>query len=192
MAYSFKEPQFDADRAARARGYLNRLVPIAKTPGETYVTEQRGLPLPDGDDLLYLPDPDGMTGEGAVVSIIRLPATAEISAIQATYVDAAGRPSQHPGCPKGKGGTPLKRDTYALVKHGNRDGLSMVGAVPRAPEPPVLEGYDWSDTAFLVEGRLEKLIPMAALGLPHVFGAGGLTDLRQWSGEIGRFWALND
>jgi hypothetical protein len=147
MAYSFKEPQFDAERAARARGYLNRLVPIAGTPGELYVTDQRGLPLPDGEDLRYLADPDGMTGEGAVASLIRV--DGEVSALQLTYIDAAGRPSQHPSLPKGKGGEFLKRDTYALVKNGSRDGLSTVGAVAGALAPPDIEGYDWSDTAFL-------------------------------------------
>jgi hypothetical protein len=43
--------------------------------------------------------------------------------------------------------------------------------------PPDLPGIDWAATAILTEGRLEKLVPFAALGIPHVYGGGALTCL---------------
>ena len=175
MVYPPNEPKFNQDRAEVAAKYMARSTPIEKgDPGALYITRERGLPMVRSEDLRVFPDPHRMTGEFGLISVIRKPGEADPSAIQVTYIDVAGRISQHPRKPKDKKGNALKRDTFALLPNGSRDGLSVVGEVEDARDLVADLDLDLCSTAFLVEGRLEKVIPLRAIGVPHVYGAGGL------------------
>jgi hypothetical protein len=89
----------------------------------------------------------------AVVSLLRDGDDA-VSGLQLTFHDVLGAPSAKAP----------KRQSYSLRPNGMRDGLFYAG------------GGEGS-RAFITEGRLEKSIALASLGLGPVYGGGGRTIL---------------
>ena len=122
--------------------------------------EQRGIPAETieahQDELRYLEAniPGRPLGEHALAALIRDAATGEVIAFQLSFCDPQGgrvaRTKQHP-----------PKKTYVLRKGGSLAGLFLIGA----PEP--------GGRLYLVEGRAEKALMVAAAGCLPVAGFGG-------------------
>jgi hypothetical protein len=91
------DEDLEAERAAKserireiARGWLQQLVEVIGTPGETYL-RSRGLEPPYPDCVRFLERTD-RTGEGAVIAVLT-DESGEPVALQLGYVDARGAKS---------------------------------------------------------------------------------------------------
>jgi hypothetical protein len=156
----------DAARAARyaefARQTLDTLVPVAKTPAETYLLA-RGI-LGVHLDLGWIPD-DARPGEGALVGVIRDP-SGEAVGIQLGYLDAAGK----------------KREAGDTERRHFWINAEAVGAGfytgPESPDP--------AELVYLCEG-LENACSLAlARPAARVIGLPGIGRLRKLQAFRGR------
>ena len=146
--------------AHSARELFSKLFRTCPAAPAGLALEQRGIPTETiaahQDELRYLEAdiPGRPRGEHALAALIRDAATGEVIAFQLSFCDPQGgrvaRTKQHP-----------PKKTYVLRKGGSLAGLFLIGE----PEP--------GGRLYLVEGRAEKALMIAAAGCLPVAGFGG-------------------
>jgi hypothetical protein len=147
----------DADaKLELAKALLDRALPVTEgDPAWWYLVKSRKLPatavraaLPE----LRLVEPliEGRPATDYGIASLLRDAGGAVTGLQLTFVNITGTPSA----------TAPRRQSYALRQHGVRDALS-------GPLGPA------GEVAYLVEGRLEKVVALAAAGLGPVYGGGG-------------------
>jgi hypothetical protein len=158
--YASAKETFSAADARRelAQALQGRFQPLEGSPAELYAVRTRRLPADTVRacaDLWHLPPPiDGRPPQDhALVSLLRDPATGDITGFQLEFCDILGATTD----------TEPRKITYALREHGARDGLFFAGGN--------------GDVAYLTEGYSCKALAVASLGIGKAYGQGGRTVL---------------